>query len=494
MSRLSLERWLVLAATAAVVIFRSLAFVLYGHIHFSSDQAIVGLMAKHLSELRALPIYFYGQHYMLGVESWAAALVFPFTGATVWALQSVMLGFNLAVALLLVHLLERQAGLRPVHAFVAALFFLIPPPGTTMELMNANGGNIEPFLYVLLLWLFRRKPLLFGVTLAVGVLNREFTLYGLAALIIIEVADGSLLRRSSVVPIAVTIVAFVAVLRSVATLDAFGSVGGPATMAADIVRRSGNEDVASRICWNPAALPAGFGRLLTSHLSQLFGGHRQPLSNLGLRSFETQGVDGLWPLLAAALVASLAGFGFWSWRQRLRPWRSGLQFGSYLLLTGSICAIVRVVARCGELDIMRYTLLAILAPVGIVALFLRVEPSPFRRKAVMAVLALWAAVSVAAHVRVLDEQMSGRQPDYFGQLVDVLTSKGIRYGKADYWTAYHLTFRAREQIVVDSTNFVRISQYTAIVNAHADEAVLIQRQPCANGVELVAGAFWSCPY
>ncbi len=494
MSRVSLERWLVLAATAAVVIFRSLAFVVYGHIHFNSDQAIVGLMAKHLSELRALPIYFYGQHYMLGVEAWAAALIFPFTGATVWALNSVMLGFNLAVALLLVHLLERHAGLRPVHAFVAALFFLIPMPGTTMELMNANGGNIEPFLYVLLLWLFRRKPLLFGVTLAIGLLNREFTIYGLGALIIIEIIDGSLFRRSTFVPVVVATVAFVAVLQSIAILDAFGSVGGPGTMPSDIVRRPGNEDVVSRICWNPSVLPPAFGRLLTTHLGQLFGGPVQPVSRLGIRSYVVQGMDGLWPLLGTTLVAALAGICLWCVRLQRRPWKGELQFGSYLLLTGGICAIVRVLARCGELDIMRYTLLAILAPVGIVALFLRVEPASFRRRAVMAVVALWAVVSVVAHVRLLQEQTSGKLPDYFGQLVDVLIAKDIRYAKADYWTAYNLTFRAREQIVVDSINFVRISQYTAIVNSHADEAVLIQRQPCPNGVELVTGAFWACPF
>lgn len=489
----ALERSVVLAATAALVIFRSLVFVAYGHVHFNSDQAIIGLMAKHLSELRALPVYFYGQHYMLAVEAWVATLVFPFTGPTVWALNLVMLAFNLAIALLLVHLLERQVGLRPLHAFVAALFFLVPPPGTTMELMNANGGNIEPFLYVLLLWLFRRKPLLFGATLAVGVLNREFTLYGFVALAIIEVANGSLIRRSSLRPLALATVAFAAVLRSVAVLDAFGSTAGPGTTAADVVRRPGSEDVLSRVCWDVSVLPAAFYRLVTSHLAQLFGGRRQPLSTLGLRSFDAQGIDGLWLLLAVALVAALGGVLFWSWRQQRRPWRGELQFGSFLLLTGAICAVVRVVARCGELDIMRYTLLALLAPIGVVALFLRVEPSPFRRRAVIAVVAVWAAISVAAHARLLDEQRRGAYPDFYGQLVEVLTAKGVRYARGNYWIAYHATFLTREQILVDSADIVRIKQYRDIVNAHGDEVVHIQRTPCRNGVELVPDAFYTCP-
>ena len=43
---------------------------------FDSDQAIFGLMAKHLSELRALPVFMYGQNYILGVEAWMAAPLF----------------------------------------------------------------------------------------------------------------------------------------------------------------------------------------------------------------------------------------------------------------------------------------------------------------------------------------------------------------------------------------------------------------------------------
>ncbi|MEO5739484.1 MAG: hypothetical protein ABIS29_02700 [Vicinamibacterales bacterium] len=493
MTRVSRERSFVLAATAALVVFRSLVFVLHGFIHFNSDQAIVGLMAKHLSELRALPVYFYGQHYMLAVEAWAAALVFLLTGPTVWGLNLALLGFNVAVALLLVYLLERDGGLRPLHAFVAALFFLVPPPGTTMELMNANGGNIEPFLYVLLLWVCRRKPLLFGALLAVGVLNREFTLYGLAALIVIEVADGALLRRSSLRPLAVATVAFAAVLRSAAVLDAFGSPSGPGTITGDVVRRSGNADVLSRVCVDLSLLPPAFYRLLTSHLGQLFGGRRQPLASLGVRSFESQGIDGLWPLVGAVLVAALAGFLFWSRRQQRWPWQRELQFGSFLLLTGGICAIVRVLARCGELDIMRYTLLSLLAPIGIVALFVRVEPSPLRRRAVMAVVVLWAVVSLAAHGRLLNEQMRGRVPDYYGQLTEVLMDKGVAYARANYWVAYHVTFLSREQLIVDSADIVRIKQYRDIVNAHSDQALHIERQPCREGVELVAGFFYACP-
>ena len=58
---------------AALVVMRSAVFVFWSGSHFDSDQAVTGLMAKHLSELRAFPVFLYGQTYMLEVEAWLAA-------------------------------------------------------------------------------------------------------------------------------------------------------------------------------------------------------------------------------------------------------------------------------------------------------------------------------------------------------------------------------------------------------------------------------------
>src|SRR5687768_10625145 len=67
------ERWLVAVLVVAVVVFRSAVLVFWEQSNFDSDQAIVGLMAKHLAELRAFPLFYYGQSYMLAVEAWLAA-------------------------------------------------------------------------------------------------------------------------------------------------------------------------------------------------------------------------------------------------------------------------------------------------------------------------------------------------------------------------------------------------------------------------------------
>src|SRR5262245_25575604 len=68
-----LERAIVMAIVALVILARSAIFVFWEQAHFDSDQAIVGLMAKHLSEGRAFPLFMYGSNYVLAIEAWMAA-------------------------------------------------------------------------------------------------------------------------------------------------------------------------------------------------------------------------------------------------------------------------------------------------------------------------------------------------------------------------------------------------------------------------------------
>ena len=71
----------------AAVLVRSWFFLRFDESYFDSDQAIVGLMAKHLVEGRAFPLFFYGQEYMLAVESWLMAPIFVVLGPSVFALR-----------------------------------------------------------------------------------------------------------------------------------------------------------------------------------------------------------------------------------------------------------------------------------------------------------------------------------------------------------------------------------------------------------------------
>ena len=173
------ERRIVLALVVLLVIARSAVFVFWQQSYFDSDQAIIGLMAKHLSELRAFPVFMYGQSYMLGVEAWLAAPLFLLLGVSVTSLKLPLLAMSLAIAILLLRTLEQEAGLRPAYAAAASVFFVLSPPGTTAQLLEASGGNLEPLLYVILIWLTRHRPRWCGFVFGLGFVNREFTLYGL---------------------------------------------------------------------------------------------------------------------------------------------------------------------------------------------------------------------------------------------------------------------------------------------------------------------------
>jgi hypothetical protein len=105
------QRAMVMAIVAAVIVARSAVFIFWEQSYFDADQAVIGLMGKHLSELRAFPLFLYGQNYILAVEAWMAALSFLVFGVSVVALKLPLLAVNLVVAFLLLRLLEREAGL-----------------------------------------------------------------------------------------------------------------------------------------------------------------------------------------------------------------------------------------------------------------------------------------------------------------------------------------------------------------------------------------------
>src|SRR6476661_7163313 len=125
----SRESQIILIA-AALVIFRSAVFMFWPQSYFDSDQAIFGLMAKHIAEGRAFPVFMYGQTYILAVQAWLAAPVFLVAGVSVAALKLPLHIINVTIALLLLRIFSREVGLSPWLALVATLFFLLPAPGT----------------------------------------------------------------------------------------------------------------------------------------------------------------------------------------------------------------------------------------------------------------------------------------------------------------------------------------------------------------------------
>lgn len=489
---ISRERWIVYAAAAVLVLARSAVLVFWPQSQFDADQAVTGLMAKHLSELRAFPVFYYGQNYMLAVEAWVTAPFFLVLGVSVTALRLPLLAVNVAVAWLLLRTLERETGLRPLLALVPALFFVLPAPGTTTHLLEANGGTIEPFLYVLLIWLTRRRPALCGFIFGIGFLQREFALYGLLALVAIEALEGTLFTRAGLKAWLLFLRTAAEVWLVVQWLKWYSSAAGPGTTMADVYRPRDNViELANRICWDLATLPRGAWRMLTEHWPVLFGTRVLPLTDFAIDSRTHQGLTGSWIVLAA--MAAIALTGIVRGARLARAWKPADPFSAYLVLVALLSGIGYVVGRCGEVDfvVMRYELLSILGAVGIGAWFLRVERSVVLRRTWIALASAVVAVAALGQGRLLAEYVTHPPEGAKQQIVKYLDARGVRYAYSDYWTAYPLTFLTRERIIVASDDFVRIREYNKIVDAHRSEAVRVSRAPCEGGRPIIKG-IWLC--
>ena len=187
------ETWFFTALAVLLVLVRAAVFIFRGYIDFNSDQAIVGLMAKHISEFRTVPLFFYGQNYMLGVQAWIVAPFFWVARPSIAVLKTPLVLLNIAAAVLLMRGVSTRLRLRPAVGFVAALPFIMPTPvvaGNFLQTLGSSG--VEPLLYVLILWMLQSRPFAFGALLVIGYLHREFTLYAIPALVVIHAADRSI--------------------------------------------------------------------------------------------------------------------------------------------------------------------------------------------------------------------------------------------------------------------------------------------------------------
>ncbi len=475
-----------------LVLLRSALFVFRPALAFDSDQAIFGLMAKHLADGRAFPLFLYGTSYILAIEAWLAAPIFLVAGASVAALKLPLLAINLAIAIALIVLLVRESRLGSWSAFVAALFFVAVPPGTATELLAPIGGNVEPLLYVLLLWITRRRPALFGFILGIGFLQREFTLYGAVAILLLRLAGTSDDRPTwrgwfAALRVAVEVWLVVQVIRPLS------SPAGPGTTMRDLATAPNNlANLAGRICFDPASVFAGLGRLATVHWPLLFGTMPAPISAFLVETTATQGAPWSGLLLATAAIVMAVRVAGHATAIRAR-WEE-CRFPIYLLLVGSISAFVYAAGRCGELTVgtMRYDLLSILGAVGLTALFLVLESRARVRALVVGLVLAWSLVSASAHARLWREALGHPQvPDKI-LIVRSLDARGIRYAMADYWLAYYITFMTNERIIVAADDVGRVPWYEQRVREHAREAVRISRTPCGDTPRVIEGVY-VCP-
>ena len=459
---MSSRRELILALGLAAVLvgLRSWVFVAYEQSFFTSDQAIVGLMAKHIVEGRAFPLFFYGQAYMLAVEAWVAAPFVAIGGSTVAALHASLVAWNLAAAALLIVGLHRFAGLRPFYGLVAAAVFVFAPPETSALLTEAQGGSIEPFVYVLLLWWLRKQPLALGALLGLGFLNREFVIFAVPGLIVADLWARRSLRQPFWRHWLLALVAFAAVWEGVNALQPYADFLGPGTRGQMLRGYPGSQlaSVSERTSVSLAEFPERIRSTAGHFLPLLMGG-------VAYEDSARQGRDGMrWPILlalaAAALrIAALA-------RRPSLVQRPGVQraFAFYVLSIGVTVLMAFSLVRTPTEGTLRYVLMLLFVPMGLVATLLSIEPRRVVRLAVCALVGLWMIGSAADHLAYSRRYLAG-EPNDVRLLADGLVAKGVTVARAPYWIAYKLTYMTREQLKVASTDVVRIEEYQTLADA-----------------------------
>ncbi len=487
------KRRLMLAALVvlAAVVFRGVFFLLFDESYFDSDQAIVGLMAKHLSEGRAFPLYFYGQEYMLGVEAWLMAPVFLLLGPSVFALRLTMVLINAGIAWLLWWTLRREAGLPAWSAALAASPFVLAPFITAAHLVEAQGGNPEPFAWVLIAWLLRSRPLALGAVMAVAFLHREFSLYALPALGLIHLVEARLRPLPLLRPWALTLFAFLAVFQGINALKPYADLLGPGS-AGEVVSVQAQDNVRlllARANVEREALPRRFRVLATEHMPMMVGleGFRPYMISIG--SDEHVGWRELLPVAAGLALVLLACL--WFDVARRRDWPR-LAFPAYLVLVGLQAAVAYALTRDPSMYTFRYGLLALFLPVAVYAAALQ----PWRwlglRVAGAALAGLLAAMSLVDHASVLDRSRSVPPRARFVPLAERLEARGVQVARAPYWRAYVLDFLTRERVIVASTDLQRVRLYQRIAD-QTSGVVTIQEMPCEGQVPVdVVGPWYLC--
>ncbi len=133
--------WILFTLLLLLGLALRLDFLIANNFTIDSDEAIVGLMAKHINEGIARPVFYYGQHYLGSLESMIAALFFKVFGINEISLKAVPLTFSIIFIALIFFLTKEISNKK--SAFFAMLLASVAPSSLIIWSGKARGGFIE---------------------------------------------------------------------------------------------------------------------------------------------------------------------------------------------------------------------------------------------------------------------------------------------------------------------------------------------------------------
>jgi len=383
----------------------------------NGDEAVAGLMAKHIAEGKDFPVFYYGQAYFGALEAYLTALLFRLFGFRPNLILLLPFAFGVTMVVIEFYLVRRLFG-SLVALASASLLALCSPFYLDGTLSAAGGFGLALLLQTVAIWLYsvfyfdhefrRRQFLLFcGIS---GVLFWVWQIYIpiFAFLLLLWVIRRPPIEKAAVVA---GIILFV-----------IGS--GPLWL----INLEHGGATFKELTGKYLASDTGSGMLVFA--KQFVGNRWWNLSAYVREWLMSVGAGNL--ILLGIILFGLAML----WRTKMPKInlrRIELSPAAFFLATS---AIVFIIGHKSHRYL--YVLPALLIPCAWIGLS-RVH----HRLAVGAL-----AVAVLSNFLLLSNTKSvGPRPNYVA-LIEILKSREMRFGYSDYWNAYPITFLSGEQIVV----------------------------------------------
>jgi 4-amino-4-deoxy-L-arabinose transferase-like glycosyltransferase len=400
-----------------------------------SDEAVVGLMARHLLHGQ-FTVFYWGQPYGGPQEALLTAPVFAVAGSSLFTLRITTLLLTGVAALLIWRIGRRIGG--ELLGVTAALLFWLWPPFDVMWLVHERGFYASDVAYAALLILLglriveRPSPLrvgLFGLVLGLG-----------------------FWQTAQIIPVALPLVAWIVWRAPRALRASWAGVIGLVVGALPWLIWNALHD------WESVMPRASFAqyreslRLFASPLLPMLLGLRAPLTG-----------EALLPkaLMYIGYVALLAAFAFGA----VRLWRTN---ASLLFVLAIAFPLIWAISRRVSSETGKPIFLVVVTPV-LVLLVALLARGP---KSAAVVLIVACAVSVVTLHRMQVwfrtdvDQFPPSTPRSLAPLEATLRRLGVSRVYANYWIAYRLAFDSDERIIATNDQFdhavVRDGQVTPV--------------------------------
>ena len=408
----------------ALLALTVLAFALRVQVLFASgrlgaDEAIVGLMARHILEGER-PVFYWGQSYLGAVDSYLVAGLFAAFDQHAWLLYVPALCASTALVPLCWAIAERLAP--PPAGLFAALAMALPTPMFSRMLGNAGGFALGFALLFGAMWCAvrafdqpsRRRVWTFRFTLLAGFAAWAWQ----PALLALLIVGGILLVQSR----GQTAAAMAPVLIGIAPMVLYNLTSGYPTAAALAAKFSEQSSTISPARVLAVALGGG---------EETLGGVNPLQAVLFASAFVVQ------PIAVLLLMVRTGG---------REPWRTRATATAIVVLV----ALVSTAAAHGA---ARYLVPLVASAAVLTGATLALLGGSTRAGLFIALVVEIGVVAVGnlQQYPEIPDVMAGEQlsrVDEAETALSALDVRGLRTGYADYWTAYPITYLSKERIVI----------------------------------------------